>query len=291
MKIFYDLFKRNHVKKNGIISIGYFDSFHLGHRKLIGELVSKAEALKKIPYVLTYINLPQKNKQNGPVLDLDTRIDFIRKAGIRDLILCEFNERFHSTRPENFIDLLKDNYNINHYVVGSEFHFGKNKQGSVQTLLKKNCMVDIVEPCNIDGERISTSLIRKMILSGDVEQAARMIGRKFFIEGIVHKGKQLGRIIGFPTMNIRNEKSIYPGDGTYATKTTVKGEEYFSMTYVDGLLIETNLFGYGDYQYNLKIKIDFFKKIRDNKPFSNIDDLKIQLFNDLKTTRSYFKLK
>jgi riboflavin kinase / FMN adenylyltransferase len=291
MKKFYSLFKNHKINKDGIIAIGYFDSFHLGHQKIISELVDISRKEKKVPYVLTYVSLPQKNRNNGSVLELDARIEYIRASGIRNLILCEYDEKFAAITPEDFVRILKTNYNINHYVVGKDFHFGTGKTGNIRTLKENDCLVDVIEPYCHDGQRISTSLIREKISKGEVDYAAELMGRRFSLGGIVHKGKQLGRTIGFPTMNINNVKLIRPGDGTYATKTYVKGREYFSMTYVSGLLIESHLFGYSDYRYNLKINIDFFKKIRDNKPFSDIDGLKDQLSKDLETTRRCFKLK
>jgi riboflavin kinase / FMN adenylyltransferase len=288
MQIYNNLYEDHKITKEGIISIGYFDSFHLGHRKLLSTLQKIGEENNLNCYVLTYSYLPQKNKRT--ILDLSTRLKFIKDSGIKNLILCDYNQKFSSIRPLTFIDLLKNNFGVNNYVVGKDFYFGNEKSGNISTLKKKLCKVHVIEPEYFENKKISTSLIRSAIMKGDVEYADKLMGRNFFIEGIVNKGKQLGRTIGFPTMNIHNNELINPQSGTYVTRTYLKDTGYYSMTYVTEDIIETNLIGYSEYKYNMKIKIDFLKKIRDNVPFTGIENLKPQLFEDLSKIREYFKI-
>jgi riboflavin kinase / FMN adenylyltransferase len=288
MKIYTDIFTKNNIAINGIIAIGYFDSIHLGHQKILSELINQSKKLNKLNYVLTYKNLPKKNKSNRKILELDVKLNLIKEIGIENVILCEYNDNFSSLTPDIFVNLIKSNFNIDHYVIGKDFGFGKNKEGNADTLKNNNFDVTIVDPYCIDSQKVSTSIIKDAIIKGNIEFANNLMGRSFFIEGEVKKCKQIGRTIGFPTMNITNENIILPKDGTYITKTTVKNVEYYSMTFVGNNLIETNLLDYNDFAYNMKIKIDFLKKIRDNKVFSDFALLRKQIFVDLETTKKYF---
>jgi riboflavin kinase / FMN adenylyltransferase len=288
MKIYTDLYTDQGLDIAGYISIGYFDSVHLGHQKILKELVNHSNEKKIHNFVLTFKNLPKKDKGNRSVLELKNRIEIIKSLGIKNMILCEYNEDFSSMTPEDFIKLIKNNFNISGFVVGKDFKFGKNKSGNIDTLKKLGLEVHVVDHYNIDDKKASTSDIRNALSTGNIELANKYMGRPFFIEGIVNKGKQLGRTIGFPTMNINNDTVIFPQSGTYITKTEIKGIEYFSMTYVDEDIIESYLLGYSDYHYNFKIKIDFFRKIRDNELFQSIEKLKIQLNFDLEKTKKYF---
>ncbi|OHD07476.1 MAG: riboflavin biosynthesis protein RibF [Spirochaetes bacterium GWD1_27_9] len=288
MKVYNTIFERHDIKKEGIISIGFFESFHLGHQKILNELLRISKEEKFENYVLTYKNLPCKNPDKKTVLDLNTRIEFIKSLGIKNLILCDYTPEFSSLLPDQFINLLKINFDIDDFVIGKDFNFGKDKAGNVNNLIKSNSNYSIIEPLYIDNEKVSTSLIKELIFAGEVEKANKFMGRNFFIEGIVNKGQQIGRTIGFPTMNIHNNDVIFPKAGTYISKTNIKEKEYFSMTYVDDKVVETNLFGYNEFHYNFKIKVDFLKKIRDNATFENIQELKKQIERDLQTTKQYF---
>jgi riboflavin kinase / FMN adenylyltransferase len=288
MKIYTDLYTDQGLDTPGYISIGYFDSVHLGHQKILKELVNHSTDRRLHNFVLTFKNLPKKDKDNRSVLELRNRIEIIKSLGIKNMILCDYNPDLFSLSPEDFIKLIKKNFKISGFVVGKDFKFGRNKSGDIETIKNLGLDVHVVDHYKIDEKKASTSDIRNALSTGNIELANKYMGRPFFIEGIVNKGKQLGRTLGFPTMNINNETIIFPQSGTYVTKTEIKGIEYFSMTYVDENIIETYLLGYSDYHYNFKIKIDFFKKIRDNELFQSIDKLKSQLITDPENTKKYF---
>lgn len=290
MIIHKDLYERYSTDKNGIIAIGYFDALHIGHRHLLQKLVEIANKKHLNSFVLTYANLPKKNLNNKNILDLNRKISEIKNLGIKNLIICNYDERFYSLPPSEFLNILKSNYNINSFVIGKDFSFGKNKSGDIQTLLSNGFEINIVEPVMYNNEYLSTSIIRQNILEGKIEVANQLLGYNFSIDGIVKKGKQLGRKLGFPTMNIHNEKIIYPKDGSYASVTHIKDKKYYSMTYVSKDIIETHLFNYEDFHYNFKIKVDFFRKIRDNQSFVNQESLKSQLSYDLIMVKEYFNL-
>jgi riboflavin kinase/FMN adenylyltransferase len=147
--------------------------------------------------------------------------------------------------------------------------------------------INIVKPEFINDIRVSTSYIKELITSGNIEKANKFIGRNFYINGIVKKGKQLGRILGYPTMNIRNEKVIYPPSGVYITRTIINNNEYNSLTYVSDDIIESYLLNYYRFSYNFKIKVEFFKKVRDNKKFESNEELIKQIKSDMHSLEKF----
>ena len=250
MRIFKDLYDKCDLKKEGIISVGYFDALHLGHKHLLERLVEISKLKNLNSFVLTYHDLPKKSLDNKNIIETKYKIEKIKRLGVKNLILCNYDERFYSLKPVDFLNLLKNNFNISGFLVGKDFFFGENREGNVVTLLENGFSIDVVEPFVINDKYLSTSLIKRHILDGDIEKVNNLLGYPFFIEGIVRKGKQLGRKLGFPTMNIRNDRVYYPAEGTYATITTIKDQKYYSMTYVSKDIIETNLFYYDDFHYN-----------------------------------------
>ena len=287
MKIFNGIF--NNIKKaqKGIISIGYFDSFHIGHEKILQELIKFSAEKKLVSYVLTYESIPQKSLKGRSVLEIEDKLNFIREIGINNLILCRFEKEFYSLKPAEFLKLLKINFNINDYVVTEDIHFGANRSGSIKTLKDEGCTVSIVKPEFINNTRVSTSYIKELLLDGNIEEATRFTGRNFYIKGIVKKGKQLGRQLGYPTMNITNDNIIYPKEGVYITKTIVKGHEYYSITFLTKDIIESHLLNYNRYSYNFEIKVEFLHRIRDKKTFKNTENLVNEINQDMKIFKKF----
>ena len=288
MKIYKSIFNDLNIKKNGIIAIGYFDSMHLGHKKLLSELLRISYEKKMINYVLTYKNLPLKKNHERKILPLKYKLNIMKKMGVKNIILSDFTKDFYTLKPVEFLNFLKKNFNINEYVVSENFKFGYKKSGNIRDLKESGCVLNFVKSIYIKKQIISTSVIKELILNGKIEEANLFLGAPFFINGIVRKGKQLGRKLGFPTMNIYNENILYPHNGVYITKTYIKEKQYLSMTHIIYPIIETYLLGYDKFHYNYKIKVDFLKKIRDNIDFKSNLLLKRRLEEDLLNVREFF---
>lgn len=276
-------------KKDGIITIGYFDSVHIGHQKLINTLLQKSEETNTIPYLLTFDNLYYKEKNGKKILELSDKIDLLKNFGVKNLILCKFDSEFAKISAEDFLLKLKKNFNIINFVCGEDFHFGHNKKGGIKLIEKLGYKVFVVQSIVKDGIRVSTSVIKKLVLEGEIETANELIGRPFFIKGMVFKGKQLGRKLGFPTFNLFNDNVIKPKNGVYLTKVAIKDAVFDSMTYVSDNVIETYALGYNKFSYGFKIRVDFFKKIRDNMHFNNSDMLVKQLYKDLEELKHFIR--
>lgn len=287
----YELYDNTKKKKNGIIAIGYFDSVHLGHIELIKKLLSVAKIEKLVPYILTFDNLYFKEKNGKKVLEFNDKIKILKEFGVKNLIICKFNETISKIEPEDFLLLLKKNFNIVAFVCGKDFHFGHNKKGNVKFIEAHGFKTFIVDPVIKYEKKISTSLIKEYIKNGEIEIANELMGRIFFIKGIVKKGRQLGRELGFPTFNFFNDNIIKPANGVYITKVHVKNNVYDSLTHVTDNIIETYALGYNRFSYGLKIKVDFFKKIRDNIQFENNDMLVKQINNDIEKLKEFLGYK
>lgn len=289
MKIINNFTDEVYSRKPSIMLIGYFDSVHLGHIKIIKELIDISRDKNLTHYLLTFKNLPNKTKRLKNILDQEDKISIIKNLGVKNVILVEFDEKIANMSPDLFLKAVKSNFNVTDFIVGEDFKFGNGRTGSVLDLEKMNFNIHLSEKLIKNGIKISTKIIKNYINEGNIEAANSLIGRNYYIKGMVRKGKQIGRKIGFPTMNIINNDILLPQSGAYVTKTIIDSEEYYSMTYVSEDIVETNLIDYNDYHYNFKIKIDFFKKIRDNMAFKNVEELKNQLKIDLEYINGYFK--
>lgn len=289
MNIYDDFSKPIEYTRNGIISIGTFEALHLGHQKLLLNMLNVAKEKNLESYVLTFIESPKKINNEKSILELSDKLSMFEKLGIQNVILCNFNSNIKNLDPVIFSKILLKNFGIVSYYEGEDFYFGINKSGNLKLLKNEGFEVFTEETFKIDGKKVSTSEIKKYIKSGSITEVNNRLGYNYFIKGVVTKGKQMGRIIGFPTMNIQNNNVLYPKAGSYFTTTSVDNREYPSMTFVSESIVETHLIGYKDYAYGFSIRVDFLQKIRDNKPFNSFDELKEQLRIDLDMTKKYFR--
>lgn len=289
MNIYNDFSKIKQYEKNGIVSIGAFETLHIGHQQLLKNMLNVAEERNLESYVLTFLNSPKTSYNEKNILEMSDKIEILEKIGIQNIIICEFNKELKDLNPIIFAKMLRENFGITCYYEGEDFHFGINKTGNLELLKNEGFDVFIEETFKFDGKKVSTSEIKKYIKSGSITEVNNRLGYNYFIKGVVTKGKQMGRTIGFPTMNIQNNDVLYPCAGSYFTTTKVGNKKYPSMTFVSESIIESHLIGYKDYEYGFPIRVDFLQKIRDNKPFNSFDELKEQLRIDLDMTKKYFR--
>lgn len=288
MKI-YNIYNKINSKKKGIISIGFFDAVHIGHEKILKELVKISKEKNLQEYVFTFDKLPVKNS-NKKIISFEDKLELIKSLGVRNLILVNSKDSIFHMKAKDFLSILRENFNISSFLIGKDFHFGFQKEGDERLLIQEGFDIYKVAPVLFENKIVSTSLIKNMITNGEMEEIVKLAGRNFYIKGTVKKGKQLGRKLGFPTMNIKVENIILPKEGSYITKTYIKDKEFFSMSYVVENLVETYLLGFNEFKYNFNIKIDFFKRIRENKNFNSLQELVQKLNEDLKKLKDYFKI-
>lgn len=282
-----------------VIALGKFDALHKGHMKIIGKMkeISDKKCLKSV--IFTFDNISEKF-----IVSKKDKEKILSSCGIDYMYCQKFNDEFKNTSAEDFFEnILIKKFNAKHIVSGDDWHFGKNKSGDVRLLEKmcgeKNIGFSVLKRIEINGETVSSSLIRESILNGDVKKANLLLGRPLSVEATVASGKRLGSKIGFPTVNFAAEKGrILPKNGVYASKVLYKDDIYLAMTNVGDnptvdknidVRIETHIFDFEKNVYGEKMKIEFLDKIRDEIKFSSVNALVRQLEKDKEYIKNNFK--
>ncbi len=295
-----------------VIALGNFDGVHLGHAKLLKTAAQKAREIggDTVSGAFTFTYPPRSvlDPSAPPVLQLtslEDKLSLFKDIGID----CAFTEDFFKIKdfsPEEFIDkILCQSLNIKCAVCGFNFRFGKGGRGDSEILeksLKKRGIETIVIPPVIkSGKIISSSAIRTMIADGDTEGAAELLGHPFFIKFPVVYGKQLGRTIGIPTINQNfPENYIIPKRGIYACTCTVGDDIFLGVANVGvrptvsnsgNVNCETHIINYSGMLYGKCIRVDFYRRLRDELKFSDINELKNAIKRDIDSTIQYFSNK
>jgi len=285
-----------------VMAIGNFDGIHLGHQKVIKE--AKKKAIKnKLPFgIMTFEPVPvmffNKKTKYHRINSEKQKKNQLKKFKLDFLIIIKFNKKFSSLSAEEFIKkIIFKKIKSKYLYVSKNFKFGFNRQGNIETLKKHQKKYDyeniITKPYKKDNKFISSTLIRKKIQQGKINEANKLLNRDWSIEGKVIKGKKRGRKIGFPTCNIKLNNYVLPRLGVYAVK--VKGNNFskkgianvgYRPTFKEkSLLLETNIFGINKNLYNKVLTISFKKFIRAEKKFKNLEYLKKQIKIDIKQAK------
>jgi len=300
----YNSFNIKTQYKGSIILIGNFDGLHLGHQKLF----TLAKNYKKKYFlkigVLTFEPMPKmyfnKKIENFRISNQQQKINFLDKLNVDFIITKKFNKKFSETKSIDFIKkILEKKINPKFIFVSNNFRFGNKREGNVRQLIKyeKECNYKIVKPkpLLIKKKIVSSSLIRNYLQRGKLDQANKLLNRKWSIIGKVQKGKQLGKKIGFPTANIDIKNYVLACPGVYAVRAkTHINSKYskgianlgFRPTFNDKkILLEVHLFNFSGNLYNKYLTVEFLKFIRKEKKFKNVDQLKKQIKLDLRIAK------
>tara|TARA_B100001057_G_scaffold123165_1_gene122010 strand:+ start:944 stop:1873 length:930 start_codon:yes stop_codon:yes gene_type:complete len=290
--------------KNSIILIGNFDGLHLGHQKLFRLAQNFKKKYSFNIGVLTFEPMPKmffnKNLKNFRISNQKQKISLIKKFNVDFIIVKKFDKRFSKTKSINFIkEILSKKLGAKFIFVSNNFRFGNKREGNVKQLIKLENLYKykIVKPKPLSQNQkiISSTFIRNLLETGNLDKANKFLNRKWSILGKVIKGRQLGKKIGFPTANIDIKDYIAAKPGVYAVK--VKKEN--SLKYVKGIanlgyrptfnqkkiLLEVHLFNFSENLYNKYLTVNFLKFIRKEKKFKNIDQLKKQIKKDLQKAK------
>lgn len=283
--------------KGSVVVLGNFDGVHKGHQKLFK--LAQCEAYKRGLETVVFSFYPHPTwvigEQPKPLLmsRRDKKL-MIEHLGMDVLVEYPFTKSFANISPEAFFkDILVDKLKARVLVVGSNYFFGKGKTGTPEKLkslgIKYDIEVRVVEAVMNHNEMISSSQIRKLIVEGRIEEANEMLGHPYMVVGSVIRGKQIGRTIGFPTLNLLADPDrVYPPNGVYATKVQVYSRTYLGMTNigynptVNGAkrMIETHVFEFNDMIYGETIELDFYHFIRQERKFESLDALRHQISLD-----------
>lgn len=287
------------LTNQSVITIGTFDGVHIGHQKIIKELIDKAEAESMKSVVLTFFPHPRMVLQTDAniklINTLDEKSQILKKLGLDYLVIEKFTEQFSRITALEFVrDLLVNKLNAKQIIIGYNHRFGRNRAANINDLSDFGetfgFKVHQISAQDIDEVAISSTKIRIALSNGDIEKANSYLGYKFMLTGVVAKGRGLGRTIGFPTANLFIEESykLIPDEGVYAISCNYKERALYGMMNigvnptVNGKYqsIEIHFFDFDEDLYDEKIQIDIHKRLRDEKKFESVDALKNQLEKD-----------
>jgi len=289
-----------------VTTIGTFDGIHIGHQKIIKQVIQLAKDKGYIPVVLTLFPHPRMVLQKDDSIKLlntiEERIELLKALGIKEVIVKKFTKEFANLSAKNYVkQILVDELNTKQIVIGYDHHFGKNRSANIKDLKTFAKLYDFkveeISAQDIEDVTVSSTKIRTALNEGEVDLANSYLGYNFFITGIVIKGKGLGRTIDFPTANINVTASykLIPRDGVYIVKSKIKNKTIFGMMNigtnptVNGKIrsIEVHFLNFNEDIYNSELKIEFLKRLRSEEKFKNLDALKIQLKKDMVNTSSF----
>jgi riboflavin kinase / FMN adenylyltransferase len=293
--------------KGCVLTIGNFDGLHLGHRSVINKLADRGRTLQ-LP-VVAMVFEPQPLEyflgENAPsrLMRLREKVIQFSKLPVDHLVIMRFNRQFANYDAEQFInEVLVKQLNVKHLVIGDDFHFGKARRGNFAMLkeMGKQLGFNVEDTGSFQqsGLRISSTLIRDALETGDLAKAESMLGHSFSVCGRVAHGDKRGRTIGFPTANIKMFRKNTPINGVFAvTMTGIDGQEIEGIANVgtrptvDGaskVVLETHLFNFDKEIYGRYVEIHFKQKIRDEIRFESLDKLKSQIAKDITETKRIF---
>ena len=300
----YKNFNINKNHKESIILIGNFDGVHLGHQKLfkLAKLYKKKYKLKI--GVINFEPMPKmffnKSLKNFRLSSIDQKLNLLNNLKVDFIVTKKFDKIFSKTKSINFIkNILSNKLKARLIFVSNNFRFGNKREGDVEFLIqnekKYNYQVIKPKPLLIDKRIVSSSLIRSYLEKGFLEKANKLLNRKWSIDGIVQKGRQVGKKIGFPTCNIDIKDYILAKPGVYAVRVLRKNNlkilkgianlGYRPTFNQKKILLEVHLFNFSGNLYNKHLSVNFLKFIRKEKKFKNINKLKSQIKLDLKIAK------
>lgn len=306
MKIFHGTDNAG-IARGTVLTLGVFDGLHLGHQRIMQTVVEGARINKLVPTVITFDPHPRAvlHPENAPPLlqTLDQRLANFEVLGIEQAIVIRFDREFAATDAESFLeDIVHERLQAREVYLGKGFAFGKNRGGNIELLREMSKRLgfhaDEVPEVRLRGQRISSSKIRQLLAEGKVNLARRMLGRPYGVEGQIIHGLKRGRTIGFPTANLKPHNRVIPKFGVYATATLIEGKWRRSITNVgirptfDGdnePSIESYIFDFDGDLYGDVLRVRFLHRIRDERKFSGIEELKAQIERDTQRALLFFK--
>ncbi|MBR2526000.1 bifunctional riboflavin kinase/FAD synthetase [bacterium] len=296
MEIFNDL--KTDKNENFVLILGFFDGLHLGHKIVIKTAVEYAQNNHFKTALITFKDSPAniiKNKNTKYILTKEEKIRKIEETGIDYLYQLEFDKNLSEMSASDYLKLLVENFKPKAIITGDNHHFGYNKTGSADFLeiMKNEYGYEYfrVNSVKIENTIVSSSKIRSALKDGDIKLANFMLGYRFYINGEVLKGRQIGRTIGFKTANLYYPKEIVDiPEGVYAAEVEIGGEKYMGIANYGSdptisennkKLVEVHILNFDEDIYGQNIKISFLDKIRDEKKFQSLTELKEQITKDI----------
>ncbi|MEY4168840.1 MAG: hypothetical protein RIR52_2664 [Acidobacteriota bacterium] len=299
--------RMDELERPAVSTLGVFDGLHLGHQQIVRRVVERAAAIGAIPTVVTFDPHTRSivRPESAPPL-LQTfaqKMEGLRILGIQQVLVIDFTPELAQLAAEEFIArYLAAAIDSREVYLGEGFAFGHQRRGTFELLQvesrRHGFLAEEVPEVQLRGHRISSTLIRQLLQSGRVNLARRMLGRPYGIEGMVVRGEGLGSRLLYPTANLAVDNRVIPSDGVYVTLSLVGGTWHRSVTNVgkrptvsdDGISkIEAHLIDFDRDIYDQNVRLRFLHRIRGERKFSGLDELKAQISRDRNLAISYFE--
>lgn len=306
MKIFHGTDNAN-IQKPTVLTLGVFDGLHLGHQRIMHTVVERARIADAAATAITFDPHPRAvlHPDTAPPLlqTLDQRLANFEVLGIEQAIVIQFDEEFAGQPAEIFIsEIIHERLQAVEVHLGKDFAFGKGRGGNIELLRQMSSdlgfFADEVPEIRLRGQRVSSSKIRSLLAEGKVNLVRRMLDRPYGVEGVIERGARRGHTIGFPTANLKPHNRVIPKFGVYASATLVEGTWRRSITNI-GVRptfendaepsIETYIFDFDGDLYGDVLRVRFLHRIRDERKFNGIDELRTQIERDTARASNYFR--
>ena len=291
-------------KRPSVVTIGTFDGVHVGHRKILERLIGSGRSLGLQSTLLTFFPHPRMVLQKDSGLKLlntiEEKSDILEQIGLDCLVIHPFSEQFSRLTATRFVrEVLVDKLHTRKIIIGYDHRFGRNRTANIHDLESFGNLFDFevveIPAQEVDEVSVSSTKIRKALESGDLSAANKYLGYEYMLTGTVDKGKGLGRELGFPTANlgIRDDYKLIPAGGVYAVHSLIGGQLVFGMMNIGsnptvdgtGQHIEIHFFDTDQDLYGQTIRVHLIKRLRDERKFNSLEELKSQLERDRKHAR------
>ncbi len=285
--------------EDSIVTVGTFDGLHVAHQKILATLVEKAKSLNSRSVLITFKPHPQEvlgRRKIEMLMTEEERVRMIEDAGIDEICLLKFDREFSLVTAEDFlVKLLREKVGLHELVLGYNHRFGHAAQGTVEFARevgeRVGFDVDYIEAVLIDGKPVSSSNVRKLLKEGSVAVANKMLGRPYSLEGTVIRGDGRGRLLGYPTANLRlvDERLLIPRFGVYVVEAQVEDNKFVGLasigvrpTFEDGgkVIVEVWISNFDRDIYGKLVKVSFIHRLRDELKFESPDQLVAQMDQD-----------
>ncbi|WP_409305468.1 bifunctional riboflavin kinase/FAD synthetase [Peribacillus sp. SCS-155] len=291
-----------------VMALGFFDGVHKGHQKVIQTAIDVAEKDGMKSAVMTFDPHPsavlgKNDKHIRYITPIQDKIQLIKDMGVDYLFVVHFTTKFASLLPQDFIDQYIVNLNVQHVVAGFDYSYGKYGEGKMDTMhsyTQGRFSYTIVEKQTMEDSKVSSTRIRSILETGNFTEFKRLTGRFYLTRGTVGHGEKRGRQLGFPTANVEvSDNYIFPATGVYAVRLHVMGQWYdgvcnvgYKPTFHDVKpetpSVEVHILGFSGDIYGESVKVEWHKRLRSEKKFNGLEELKTQIDQDRQEAESYF---
>lgn len=303
MELVRGLYNLRERHRGSVVTLGNYDGVHRGHQHMLAVVRERARSLGLPATVITLEPTPREFFEGAAapprLMRLREKIDALAVYGVDRLVVMRFDERLRNISAAEVIDrLFVGGLGMRHIVVGHDFHFARNREGDVETLREAGRVhgfgVEEVDRVLIDGERVSSSLVREALGRGDLDRAQHLLGRPYRMAGRVRRGQQLGRRLGYPTANLALHRRVVPLWGVFAVRVSGAGlvdhpavVSLGTRPTINGTepLLEVHIFDFDRDIYGRYLSVDFVRRLRDEKRFESLDALVEQMHRDAAEAR------